>query len=76
MAGGTVLVIARREGEGVYVGNGIRIVVVGVSAGGAVRLGFDVPEDVAVTRDGAFTEAEHGAWQRERETRAVRRTGA
>jgi carbon storage regulator CsrA len=60
-----VLVIARREGEGVFVGDGIRVVVVGVSEG-VVRLGFEGPSNVAFSRDGAYTEAEHREFQSKR----------
>jgi len=45
-----VLVLARKCGETIRVGEGIRITVVGI-AGGQVRLGIEAPETVSVHRE-------------------------
>ena len=44
-----MLVLARRKGEEVQIGDAIRIVVVSVK-GSQVRLGFDAPPEVAIRR--------------------------
>ena len=45
-----MLVLSRKVGERVLLGDNIRITVVRVSGGG-VRLGIEAPEDVAVVRE-------------------------
>lgn len=47
-----MLVITRKNGEAVSIGNDIRITVVAV-IGGKVRLGIEAPRDVPVVRDDA-----------------------
>ena len=53
-----MLVLSRKPGEKVVIGNGITITVVEV-AGNRVRLGIDAPEDVRILR------AELACWQDE-----------
>jgi carbon storage regulator len=48
-----MLVLARKEGEFVYVGDNIKIVVVKI-ADGQVKLGFDAPREVPIVRDNAI----------------------
>ena len=48
-----MLVLARRCGETIRVGDGIRITVVEV-AGGQIRLGIDAPDDVAIHREEVY----------------------
>ena len=45
-----MLVLTRRSGEAVHIGNGIVVRVLGVK-GGQVRIGFDVPKDINVVRE-------------------------
>jgi carbon storage regulator len=45
-----MLILTRKTGESVVVGNSIRLTVVEVS-GGMVRLGFDAPLAVSIYRD-------------------------
>lgn len=45
-----MLVLSRKVGERVLLGDNIRITVVRVSGGG-VRLGIEAPEDIAVVRE-------------------------
>jgi carbon storage regulator CsrA len=61
------LVIERKEGEGLFIGRGVRVVVVEVTDTGRVRLGIEAPRNVAVSRDGAFTSRQHAEFQRARE---------
>ena len=44
-----MLILTRRVGEAVHIGNNITVRVVGVK-GGQVRIGFDVPKEVNVIR--------------------------
>lgn len=44
-----MLVLARKEGESIAIGGGIRVVVVRTRSG-EVRLGIDAPRDVSVVR--------------------------
>ena len=44
-----MLILTRRVGEAVHIGNNITVRVLGVK-GGQVRVGFDVPKDVNVMR--------------------------
>ena len=44
-----MLILTRRVGEAVHIGNNITVRVLGVK-GGQVRIGFDVPKDVNVMR--------------------------
>ena len=45
-----MLVLSRRVGERILVGDNIRITIVRVSGGG-VRLGIEAPSDIAVVRE-------------------------
>ena len=45
-----MLVLTRRKGEAVYVGENIKIIVVGMKDG-SVRLGFEAPREVSIQRD-------------------------
>ena len=45
-----MLVLTRRTGEAVHIGEDIVVRVLGVN-GGQVRLGFDVPKSINVVRD-------------------------
>ena len=44
-----MLILTRRVGEAVHIGNNITLRVLGVK-GGQVRIGFDVPKEVNVIR--------------------------
>ena len=44
-----MLVLSRKPGESVVIGNGITVTVVAVE-GGRVRLGFDAPSEVPIHR--------------------------
>ena len=44
-----MLILTRRVGEAVHIGNNITVRVLGVK-GGLVRIGFDVPKEVNVIR--------------------------
>ena len=48
-----MLVLTRRRGEGVTIGQNIRIVVLGVR-GGQVKLGIEAPPSVEVHRDEVY----------------------
>ncbi|MGB9660786.1 MAG: carbon storage regulator CsrA [Moorellaceae bacterium] len=48
-----MLILTRKEGQGVIIGPGIRVVVVEVS-GGYVRLGIEAPSQVAVYREEVY----------------------
>ncbi len=50
-----MLILTRKAGESIVVGNSIRITVVELSQG-TVRLGFDAPSDVSIYRDEIFRE--------------------
>jgi len=45
-----MLILTRREGEVVCIGNDVRITVLGIKSG-QIRLGVDAPRDVAVHRE-------------------------
>lgn len=45
-----MLVLTRTANEGVWIGNEVRVVVLGVR-NGQVRLGFDAPPKVRIDRD-------------------------
>ncbi len=45
-----MLVLSRKSGQAIMVGNSIRITVVELS-GGTVRLGFEAPDDISIYRD-------------------------
>lgn len=45
-----MLVLTRRNGEAVHIGEDIVVRVLGIN-GGQVRLGFDVPEKINVARE-------------------------
>lgn len=47
-----MFVISRKVGQGIYINNDIKIVVIEIR-GDKVRLGFDAPEDVRIVRDDA-----------------------
>jgi len=44
-----MLILGRRVGEEIRIGDAIRLVVVGIR-GSQVRLGFEAPDDVAIKR--------------------------
>ena len=44
-----MLILTRRVGEAIHIGNNITVRVLGVK-GGQVRIGFDVPKEVNVIR--------------------------
>ena len=44
-----MLVLTRRPGEAIELSNGVRITFL-ARAGGAIRLGIDAPDDVAIRR--------------------------
>ncbi len=48
-----MLILKRRLGEGVTIGNQIRVVILGIK-GNQVRLGIDAPAHTAVHRDEVF----------------------
>ena len=45
-----MLVLSRRKGQVIRIGKDIKIVVVGVSKDGRVRLGIEAPKDVTINR--------------------------
>ena len=55
-----MLILTRRVGESIRIGDEISVTVLGVK-GGQVRMGFNAPKDVAVHREEVFTriKAEH-----------------
>ncbi|WP_041774390.1 carbon storage regulator CsrA [Leptospirillum ferrooxidans] len=48
-----MLILTRKVGEGITIGDGIRIVVIEVK-GGSVRLGVEAPTEMSVHRDEVF----------------------
>ena len=50
-----MLILTRKAGESVIVGNSIRITVIELSHG-VVRLGFEAPPDVSIYRDEIYKE--------------------
>ena len=50
-----MLILTRKAGESVIVGNSIRISVIDLSHG-MVRLGFEAPSDVSIYRDEIYKE--------------------
>jgi carbon storage regulator len=50
-----VLILTRKQGESVVIGNSVRVTVLESSAG-SVRLGFRAPSDVSIYRDEIFNE--------------------
>jgi carbon storage regulator len=50
-----MLVLTRKHGESIVVGNSIRITVVELSPG-TVRLGFEAPPDVSIYREEIYNE--------------------
>jgi carbon storage regulator len=53
VVGGIMLILTRRVGEALMIGDSISISVLGVK-GNQVRLGIDAPKDVAVHREEIF----------------------
>lgn len=45
-----MLVITRKLGEAVYIGEGIRVIIVAIK-GKQIRLGIEAPRDVSVVRE-------------------------
>ncbi len=45
-----MLVLTRRKGESIYIGNDIKITLVSINDD-AVRLGFEAPKDVNIVRE-------------------------
>lgn len=54
-----MLILTRRIGEALMVGNDVSITVLGVK-GNQVRLGIDAPKDVAVHREEIFNKIKDG----------------
>ena len=52
-----MLILSRKAGDSVMIGDGVRIVVLGVE-GSAVRLGIDAPIDVRVLRGEILAQVE------------------
>ena len=50
-----MLVLSRKHGESIVLGNSIRVTIVELSSG-AVRLGIDAPDDVSIYRDEVYRE--------------------
>jgi len=50
-----MLILTRKQGESVVIGNSVRVTVLDSSAG-SVRLGFDAPSEVSIYRDEVFNE--------------------
>ena len=50
-----MLVLTRKHGESIVVGNAIRITVVELSSG-TVRLGFEAPSEVSIYREELYNE--------------------
>ena len=48
-----MLVLSRKRGERIMIGNNIELTIMGVH-GGTVRLGLDAPKDVAIHREEVF----------------------
>lgn len=48
-----MLVLTRKSGEGILIGNGIKVVVVEVN-GNQVRLGIEAPSDVTIHREEVY----------------------
>lgn len=46
-----MLVLERLKDEGIMIGGVVRVVIVGVTRGGKVKLGVDAPEGVEVWRE-------------------------
>ena len=46
-----MLVLTRKVGEGIQIGDNIRVVVVSIKSSGAVQIGIDAPISVRVWRD-------------------------
>jgi len=46
-----MLVLGRNQGEGIWIGNKIRIVIVRISTNGKVSLGIEAPPEVIVLRE-------------------------
>jgi carbon storage regulator len=59
-----MLVLSRREGERIQIGNEIRITVVRISGGG-VRLGVEAPRDMVVVREELQQQLEQQQLQQE-----------
>jgi len=49
-----MLVLTRKLGEGIAIGNGIRVVIVGIK-GQHVRLGIEAPAQTGIYRDEIYT---------------------
>lgn len=45
-----MLVLSRKAGEAIYIGDNIKVVVTEIS-GGKVRLGFEAPKDIQIARE-------------------------
>ena len=54
-----MLILTRRIGEALMVGNDVSITVLGVK-GNQVRLGIDAPKDIAVHREEIFNKIKDG----------------
>lgn len=52
-----MLVLSRRQGEKIVIGNGIEITVLGVRSGGNVSLGISAPQTTTIWRKELLDEA-------------------
>ena len=50
-----MLILARKPGESIVIGNSIRITVID-SSSGSVRLGFEAPADMSIYREEIYRE--------------------
>ncbi len=50
-----MLILTRKIGESVVIGNSVRVTVVGLSSG-VVRLGFKAPDEVSIYREEIYKE--------------------
>lgn len=46
-----MLILSRKYGQSVIIGNDIRVCVLGISEYGQIKLGFEAPDDVSVHRE-------------------------
>ena len=46
-----MLVLTRRVGETVCIGDNIKVTILGVRQGAQVRIGFDAPDDIEILRE-------------------------
>ena len=51
-----MLVLTRRPGQGIMIGDDVRVKVLEIRSDGGVRLGIDAPQHVPVHRDEVYRE--------------------